>query len=444
MVRRLDPDSQRFHKSHKAWVERTSKLIENSEPGTVFGLFGGWGTGKSSAAMAVSERLMVGGNNFALRVETPALVISSKGIEEFVALQLKQIESCFEDGSEGKESWSVKYLVGRISNYLISLASLASKAGPEDFALPLSAGMTVAGVAGLHYAENEGKDEPRNGDSLEGFVTAAKRSAASDENDPEGTEWTGKVIVVLDDLDRCAHDEAWKILKGARILFGDPRFRVVVVCDNTVLGKHVSSALGVSVADGFAAVGKYIDVPLRVPRHPASTAGDGRKYYKEKIDEVLGAFGSLPELSAAALDFAGGVPFREVLAALPQAACWFQDAPPSGENTKGPIAEWVLTLSLIHSCLPNAFDVLTAALRIRGGDAATALLFSLVSMERLGDSSGEGVNAFGEHVVATLNSRTGLMHFLRGRDKHRQTPKGDGPATFKKERAAELIGKILT
>ena len=54
----LKPNPDSFRKSYPEWVERTAELIASSAEGTTFGIFGPWGSGKTSASMALKNSIL--------------------------------------------------------------------------------------------------------------------------------------------------------------------------------------------------------------------------------------------------------------------------------------------------------------------------------------------------------------------------------------------------
>jgi hypothetical protein len=58
MVSRLSPSEDHYKESHPGWVEHIANLVRAAEGGTVLGLYGRWGSGKSSAVMAVLREVL--------------------------------------------------------------------------------------------------------------------------------------------------------------------------------------------------------------------------------------------------------------------------------------------------------------------------------------------------------------------------------------------------
>jgi len=123
-------------------------------------------------------------------------------------------------------------------------------------------------------------------------------------------------FVFLDDLDRCEANSAWSILRHARRALPETRTVYAIVCDPVVLGHHISHALGVSLAHGFQAVLKYIDVPIKIP---TSLTPEHSESLESRLVEDMSEDWPLAEV---ARDAIGSIPVRDVLAALPQASFW--------------------------------------------------------------------------------------------------------------------------
>src|SRR6266566_3766715 len=58
MLKQLKPDSQQFAAAYPGWIQQASKLIASSAEGTTFGIFGAWGSGKTSASKALQYAVL--------------------------------------------------------------------------------------------------------------------------------------------------------------------------------------------------------------------------------------------------------------------------------------------------------------------------------------------------------------------------------------------------
>jgi hypothetical protein len=221
------------------------------------------------------------------------------------------------------------------------------------------------------------------------------------------------VVVFLDDLDRCT--------QAGRSALLDERTVCVIVCDPSALGHHIASRLGLPPADGFEAILKYIDVPLRVPtvlRRSHRDAIEGRIPDIEILSSVR-----TPLIESATVA-AQSIAFRDILAALPQAAFWLEGVGQGiREQDLAPVAEVILYLSLLHTCLPEAFEVLLS-MADKGlnsfGLGYFQSAFRTISQGYTGpmkDSTQSAVEReFGGLMQVAIQGRMDLVHFGRQRD----------------------------
>src|SRR5262249_20302208 len=190
------------------------------------------------------------------------------------------------------------------------------------------------------------------------------------------------------------------------------------VCDPVVLGHHIAHALGVPLGNGFQAVLKYIDVPLRIP---TGLTAAHLKTIQEHVVPGVPQDWQLDEIASKAV---GGVPIRDVLAALPQASLWLAswDAKlrPTSQVYKDKlkaITEVVFFCALMFICVPNAAQVITSGKR-----EWLEFSSSLRSVFRgytgpMKDSTQSAIEReFGGTVRDVIESRMDLIRYGRSRD----------------------------
>jgi hypothetical protein len=331
-------------------------------------------------------------------VSVSELLVSAASLEKKISAEVSL------NTAAGEKEGRRRYVAKRTASYLRALAPIAALI-PE----PVTAASAASAIGVTASA-------------LDAAGAPAERNTNKQTPDITVPEEVDVILVVLDDLDRCSPQEAWRFLQGARWIFHDPSFLTILVCDPSVLGHHVASALGVSAVDGVGAISKYIDVPIRVPRSVPGEPGP----HLEAVEAVLESWPALGwPLKLVAWQHTGPVPVRDVLVSLPQAAIWLStltgvDKPNPDEGGKYPdyalaVSDWVLAMSLVHTCLPSAFDVLVAIAGRQGDAEAYQAAVTLLK----GDFDTHTENQFGASVISTLNSRTGSVRHLAGRAGYR-------------------------
>jgi len=97
-----------------------------------------------------------------------------------------------------------------------------------------------------------------------------------------------RIAVLIDDLDRCSADKVVSLLEAINLVMDVPGFVFVLALDYDVLVKAVSERY--PHADGHVFIEKMVQVPFRVPRLDLPTEG----FLAELIPDWLERSGSLP------------------------------------------------------------------------------------------------------------------------------------------------------
>lgn len=86
---------------------------------------------------------------------------------------------------------------------------------------------------------------------------------------PYLTKTHGRVLVIIDDLDRCEPTKAVEVLQAINLLLSFPSFIVCVGIDARVitraLERHYQGLLRDAGASGFEYLDKIVQIPFRIP-----------------------------------------------------------------------------------------------------------------------------------------------------------------------------------
>ena len=204
-------------------------IISDSEPQFAVGIFGGWGTGKTTlmaaikAALPKSSIITVDFNAWRYERE-PQLLIPL--LDTIRAELVKWSDDC----SANAES-KVCELAGRIGKVARALATGLS----VEVGLPGAVKVSYeAGKAIEQLSESADPCQPQS------LYAAAFRELASAFSALEAQPFT-RIVVFVDDLDRCLPANALEVLESIKMFFDLPGFIFVVGLDEQVVVQAIRS-----------------------------------------------------------------------------------------------------------------------------------------------------------------------------------------------------------
>lgn len=241
-------------------------IISQSEPRFAVGIFGGWGSGKTTLMRTIKAHLppgdivMVDFNAWRFEREPQLLIPLLDTIRGALVKWSEQ-------GHEGREK--VRSIATRIGRVVRALASgLSAQVG-------LPGAVTVSYDAGAALAALSSPADPANSQSL--YVAAfAELDAAFRELADDGG--VSRVVVFVDDLDRCLPGNALQVLESIKLFFDLPGFIFVVGLDEDVVERAIRAKF---VIDGYQPAGPGDQTTVGADQLPRL----GREYVK-KIFQV--------------------------------------------------------------------------------------------------------------------------------------------------------------
>lgn len=302
---RLQPNPTSFVACYPGWAQDVAKMIANDQTQATFGIFGRWGSGKSSACIAIQQALnqlsTVPGRYIGV-IPIDLMDVQRGAIREKVQKQTADRLLVDRQGPKFSQS-TVKKIVTYAKSFIgISAAGAASSYDVDGdvatyAAAEFSNSMAVCLEAGLNrYATDEGAD-------------VAQDLVAGD-----------KIVIFFDDIDRCYPDVAIQLLASIGEFFytiaPELKWNLVLSCDPEILARHASHVFGISITEGLESISKYIHVPIHIP---IGFTPKHNEALKEAIPEnAKGRAQALISISKVI----GVLPIREVLAAIPQFLLW--------------------------------------------------------------------------------------------------------------------------
>jgi predicted KAP-like P-loop ATPase len=244
------------------------------------GIFGGWGTGKSTVLQLVEGRLPAGPTRPVI-VKFDAWLY--QGFDDSRAALMEVVSTAlFEVASEKKSMVDkAKDFAARV-NYFRALGLIADFGVGMAFGIPPGL-LTKAGSAVSDLVSGKGTSEDAEAvkdAGREGFTTLKELIRPSEKRTPpkeitafrkefgellSGLDVT--LIVFIDNLDRCLPDVAIATLEAIRLFLFMPRTAFVIAADEGMIrhsvAKHFKDPEASHVRDYLD---KVIQVPMRVPQ----------------------------------------------------------------------------------------------------------------------------------------------------------------------------------
>ena len=208
-------------------------VIEASEPRFAVGIFGGWGSGKSTLMNEIErhvahnpEAVVVGFNAWRYEREPHLIVPLLDTIRASLSDRARRVET-------SEQAERMRYIARRIGRVVRALVRATS----IDIGLPGAATITVDPGKALDDLSEDSSDVATSPQSLYYAAFQELSEAFAD------IEMTGlsRIIVFVDDLDRCLPERALTVLESMKLFFDMPGFVFVVGLDERVVQSAVRS-----------------------------------------------------------------------------------------------------------------------------------------------------------------------------------------------------------
>jgi predicted KAP-like P-loop ATPase len=245
------------------------------------GVFGGWGTGKSTVLRLVEAQLPTGTDGKILLVKFDAWLY--QGFDDARAALMEVVSSALTKRAERDKTWleKAKAFAGRV-NYFRGLGMIADFGVGMAFGVPpgllTRAGTflasAVAGGASHDEAKQLKADVLEAGQEMKSLLKPVEKRTPPQEIEAfrrefgellEGLDVT--LVLFIDNLDRCLPDPAIGTLEAVRLFLFMPRTAFVIAADEGMVrhsvARHFNDPDASHVRDYLD---KVIQVPLRVPQ----------------------------------------------------------------------------------------------------------------------------------------------------------------------------------
>lgn len=239
--------------NHREFVERLSSIMKGVKPPFTLGVYGEWGTGKTSA-MGLLKALLD-------QNQYPTCWFDAwkyEGQDNLLFPLFKSIETqCKPQKADIREAKKIAAVIGlAIGNQLLLRASLPSiwtfkklsNFYDESFQSKLETWTDNASKLGEYFSK---------------FVC--------DLVEEKGGQ---PLIIFIDDLDRCLPDRAIALLESIKNFLSVPNCVFVIGVDDQVIAKGIRKKYGEGLIDGQSYLEKMVMLPFRVPQPKATLIKD--------------------------------------------------------------------------------------------------------------------------------------------------------------------------
>lgn len=262
-------------------------IIRDSQPNFAIGIFGGWGSGKTTLMGAIKTALPTDGiltvdfNAWRFEREPQLLVPLLDSIRGALAERATLYErSKNGDGLDAKASAvpKLRAIAGRVGRIVRALATgLSGSAGiPGAITVKYDARAALEALDELAASSSAGQQEADAPKSL--YVAAFRELQAAFED--LGGAGLNRIVVFVDDLDRCLPANALDVLESIKLFFDLPGFIFVVGLDESAIDRAIMTKLAAPPATPTGAIDGGM-ATATAASSAASSAHPGREYAKK-------------------------------------------------------------------------------------------------------------------------------------------------------------------
>ncbi len=280
---------------------RLANVIAGLEDDPIVVLDGGWGSGKTTFALQWAGLLRRRGtavlyfDAFACDHEEDALLAFAEEVYCFAEKEGVAKEHLGNFAAKGAKAIkaaslaAVKSLGGNVLGVDITAAAteIAGVLTEESW---LEA--WISGVAARRHAVEDFRAELQRlaGAVAEKAHERVEEKSAETAAESEGPQAAGRLVIVVDELDRCRPAFALSALERVKHVFGVPGVTFVLVANLDELGKSVRSAYGEVDAEKY--LEKFYDLVVRLPdaRRAGSSVPKSRVYAAYLEERLLSGF----------------------------------------------------------------------------------------------------------------------------------------------------------
>lgn len=262
------------------FAERLADILKSAAgpESLVIGLYGPWGSGKTSVINLVENALSRKDDDGKAGVSVvrfePWNYLTA---EQLLAQFLKEVEGALDKDAYGRRKLFGK-LRGKRPEVLNAFAAYSEALLMTAGAAASLAGAPLAGVAVPAFG-NRLTSRLRKSADRAGNVSAKKQRL-----EEELLKFDGRVVVIIDDIDRLPNDQVRMVFQLVASLAKLPKINYLLSFDEEVVTRALSE---VQKCDGAEYLEKVVQVPVRLP---SISSGDLERILLKDIDAIFEAF----------------------------------------------------------------------------------------------------------------------------------------------------------
>lgn len=262
------------------FAERLADILKSAAgpESLVIGLYGPWGSDKTSVINLVENALSRKDDDGKAGVSVvrfePWNYLTA---EQLLAQFLKEVEGALDKDAYGRRKLFGK-LRGKRPEVLNAFAAYSEALLMTAGAAASLAGAPLAGVAVPAFG-NRLTSRLRKSADRAGSVSAKKQRL-----EEELLKFDGRVVVIIDDIDRLPNDQVRMVFQLVASLAKLPKINYLLSFDEEVVTRALSE---VQKCDGAEYLEKVVQVPVRLP---SISSGDLERILLKDIDAIFEAF----------------------------------------------------------------------------------------------------------------------------------------------------------
>lgn len=273
-------DSERDLIGRAPFAERLADILKSAAgpESLVIGLYGSWGSGKTSVINLVENELSRKDDDGKADVSIvrfePWNYLTA---EQLLAQFLKEVGDSLDKHAHGRRKLCGK-LRGKRPELLNAFAAYSEALMITAGAAASSAGAPLAGVAVPAFGNRLASKMKKSADR------AASVSAKKQRLEEELLKFDGRVVVIIDDIDRLPNDQVRMVFQLVASLAKLPKINYLLSFDEEVVTRALSE---VQKCDGAEYLEKVVQVPVRLP---SISSGDLERILLKDINAIFKAF----------------------------------------------------------------------------------------------------------------------------------------------------------
>ena len=262
------------------FTERLADILKSAAgpESLVIGLYGPWGSGKTSVINLVENALSRKDDDGKADVSVvrfePWNYLTA---EQLLAQFLKEVGSALDKDVQGRRKLFGKLRAKR-PEVLNAFAAYSEALLMTAGAAVSLAGMPLAGVAVPAFG-NRLTSRLRKSADRAGSVSSKKQRL-----EEELLKFDGRVVVIIDDIDRLPNDQVRMVFQLVASLAKLPKINYLLSFDEEVVTRALSE---VQKCDGAEYLEKVVQVPVRLP---SISSGDLERILLKDINAIFNAF----------------------------------------------------------------------------------------------------------------------------------------------------------